>query len=458
LRQVLDSIPVRVFWKDRAGRYLGANRLCATDLGFESPEEMVGQLDESFSLREEADRYHADDLAVMSSGRPRLNFEEPQTRPGGEKRWLLTSKIPMREVGGEVVGVLGIYEDVTERKQMLLELNEQEAKLTLALESAAMGIWEWHIDTNRVIWSDQVAVIFGINLADFQGTLEDYQQRIHPDDVAEMELKIREILEHPGIQYHVEHRVVRPDGSLRWIEARGNLFRDEAGEPRRMTGMLWDVTRRKATEGNLLRIAQGVGGLSGETLIQSVLATLGEVTQADFALLGRLQPDRSIEIVAAHADGRPTESHRHQISEALRAHVLENEICVIPSGVQQRFPEDPLLNELQAEACAAASLPDSNGRPVGLLVAVFRRPLAHADEVQSVVGILAAAAAADMERSAASDALKRANLELEERVRERTDELQRLVNLMAGREIRMAELKAEIRKLRMPNESEGEPV
>jgi glycine cleavage system regulatory protein len=83
-----------------------------------------------------------------------------------------------------------------------------------------------------------------------------------------------------------------------------------------------------------------------------------------------------------------------------------------------------------------------------LLVAMFKAPLTRPAEVESVLNILASAAIADFERAAAHDQLQKANADLEERVRDRTNELQQLVNLMAGREVRMAELKSELRELK----------
>ncbi len=150
-------------------------------------------------------------------------------------------------------------------------------------------------------------------------------------------------------------------------------------------------------------------------------------------------------------NGKPADNMRYDLAGTPCAKVMGREVCVIPENVQQLFPKDQLLVDMGVVAYAGAPLADKLGRTVGLLVALFRRPIARVDEVQSIVSIFAAAAAADLERTAAEAALVNANAELEERVRSRTDELQRLVNLMAGREIRMAELKAEMRTLK------GEP-
>jgi diguanylate cyclase (GGDEF)-like protein/PAS domain S-box-containing protein len=117
LRLVLETAPVRIFWKDTESRYMGCNQAFARDAGFSKPEDMVGKHDSELGWREQAARYRDDDLQVMQSQAPRLNFEEPQTRPDGQQFWLRTSKVPLLGPHGEKVGLLGIYDDITEYKR-----------------------------------------------------------------------------------------------------------------------------------------------------------------------------------------------------------------------------------------------------------------------------------------------------------------------------------------------------
>jgi PAS domain S-box-containing protein len=117
LQLVIESTPVRVFWKSRDLRYLGCNTLFARDAGFSQPEQLLGLDDFAMGWRDQAELYRADDLQVMDSGLPKMNIVEPQTTPAGVKIWLNTSKVPLQMPSGEVLGVLGVYEDITERKQ-----------------------------------------------------------------------------------------------------------------------------------------------------------------------------------------------------------------------------------------------------------------------------------------------------------------------------------------------------
>jgi PAS domain S-box-containing protein len=130
LQLVLDTIPVRVFWKDTASRFIGCNQLFARDAGLASADDIIGRDDFDMPWKEQADLYRSDDAQVMRSGRAKQNYEEQQTHADGSVIWLRTSKIPLRDDDHVVFGVLGTYEDITERK----EAEERQRRLTMELD------------------------------------------------------------------------------------------------------------------------------------------------------------------------------------------------------------------------------------------------------------------------------------------------------------------------------------
>ena len=132
LKLVLDNLPLAIFWKDRHGRYLGCNQLLLRDAGLNSVADIVGKTDFDLPWQEEAPRYRADDFAVMASGQPKLDIEEPITKAGNVYRWLRTTKMPLYNPAGEIIGMLGTYEDITERKQMEAQLRQSHENLALA--------------------------------------------------------------------------------------------------------------------------------------------------------------------------------------------------------------------------------------------------------------------------------------------------------------------------------------
>ena len=140
LQSVLDTIPARVFWKDRESVYLGCNLLFARDAGLEAPRQIVGRTDHELGWAEQAQLYRADDRAVMETDTPKVGYEEPQTTPEGERIWLRTSKIPLRDADGGIIGVLGTYEDITESKRAEEEQRRLEAQIQHAQKLESLGI------------------------------------------------------------------------------------------------------------------------------------------------------------------------------------------------------------------------------------------------------------------------------------------------------------------------------
>jgi diguanylate cyclase (GGDEF)-like protein/PAS domain S-box-containing protein len=116
LQTILNTIPQRVFWKDRNCTYVGCNRAFATDAGLNNPAEIIGKSDFELAWSGTADRYSAEDKRIMEQGSTKLNFDEPQSRTDGSLLWLRTSKLPLWDREGKVIGVIGTYEDITERK------------------------------------------------------------------------------------------------------------------------------------------------------------------------------------------------------------------------------------------------------------------------------------------------------------------------------------------------------
>lgn len=117
LQRIINLLPVRVFWKDRQLCYMGCNDLFAHDAGQRDSQEMIGKDDFDMTWKDQADLYRSDDFDVMNSGKEKLNIEEPQTTPDGETIYLSTSKVPLIDDDGQVLGILGMYDDITVRKK-----------------------------------------------------------------------------------------------------------------------------------------------------------------------------------------------------------------------------------------------------------------------------------------------------------------------------------------------------
>ncbi len=126
LRTLIDTLPDFVYAKDTESRFLMANRPVALAVGASSPHELTGKTDFDFYPREMAEGYAADEREVVRTGGAMLNREEPGRKMDGSPAWILTSKAPFRDASGEIVGIVGVGRDITERKRIEQEL--QKAK------------------------------------------------------------------------------------------------------------------------------------------------------------------------------------------------------------------------------------------------------------------------------------------------------------------------------------------
>ena len=139
IEEIINAIPVRVFWKDRNLIYLGCNSIFARDAGFTDPKDVIGKDDYQMGWREQAELYRADDRQVIESGCSKLLIEEPQTTSEGNTITLLTSKVPLRNSKGEIGGVIGTYYDITDRKRAEDAKAKLEGQLQQAMKMEAVG-------------------------------------------------------------------------------------------------------------------------------------------------------------------------------------------------------------------------------------------------------------------------------------------------------------------------------
>ncbi len=247
LRLVLDTIPQRVFWKDRNSVYIGCNESFAQDCGYKDPDEFAGKTDFDTSSRSEAESYQASDREIMENNRPKLNYEELQVRNDGTQAWLRTSKVPLHDKDGNVIGVLGTYEDITERKQAEKALIESETKYRDLIESMPDGYYRCAPKGKYIEANPAFAKMLGYTLEELLQLDISRQLCFEPSEWKALQ---------KGSQFSSQtdtYRLRRKDGSEIWLEDHARCVQDDNGNILYHEGICRDITERKRAEESLER-------------------------------------------------------------------------------------------------------------------------------------------------------------------------------------------------------------
>ncbi len=280
-RTLLKNIPQKIFYKDLNSAYVLCNDSFAEDLKIK-PEEIKGKTDYDFFPRDMAEKYRADDRRILESG----NAEEIEEEylKDGQNTAVHTFKAPLKDEEGNTVGIFGIFWDVTDRKRAEEALKRSEERYALAQQAANIGSWDWNILTGKLRWSEQIEPMFGFGRGEFGATYEAFLGCVHPDDRQHVVGSVNACVEQ-GRDYAIEHRIVWPDGTVRWVSEKGGVIRDEAGNATRMLGVVQDITERKAAEQRLLlgsSILEIINQkVKGRDIIRRILELLKEYTHLD---------------------------------------------------------------------------------------------------------------------------------------------------------------------------------
>jgi diguanylate cyclase (GGDEF)-like protein/PAS domain S-box-containing protein len=260
LKALITTIPDLVWLKDVNGVFLNCNSRVESLFGAKV-EDILGKTDYDFFDKELADFFRLHDKAAMESSSPLIN-EEQITFIDGHTELIETTKTAMFDQGGNIIGVLGVGHNITERKQDELaleekiklktsELKESQAHLTFAIEGVGDGIWDWDLDTNQVKYSKGWKGMLGYAENEVKDDFSEWQRLVHPDDIDGALSRVDEFLKNKTKKYESEFRMQHKDGRYINILARAFATEGRTGKIIRLLGTHSDITKRKLTEEKL---------------------------------------------------------------------------------------------------------------------------------------------------------------------------------------------------------------
>ena len=285
-----------------------------------------------------------------------------------------------RNAAGTATRLVGTIQDISERKQVERDRNETQVRLQLAVQAANIGLWDWDLASGEVYFSTEWKQQLGLADHEINGTIADWESRLHPDDHEAATSVVSHCVEHRDPGLVIEFRLRHHDGSYRWIHSEGALILDRLGAPARLVGCNTDVTDRKKSERSneiiqhLHRYARShsLGELLTETLDQ-----MGELLESPAGFYHFVGSDE--ETIELQAWSTATVAHLCHAADQ-GAHYPIEEAGVWADCVRAR--------------CAVvhndyASLPTAKGLPEGhaLITRELVVPIFRGDRIMAIIGI-----------------------------------------------------------------------
>lgn len=237
LHLVFDTLPQRIFWKDRNSKYLGCNQLFAEDAGLKSPAEIVGKTDFDLTWKQSAHLYRADDRVILAGGTPKINHEESQIRENKAMITLRSSKLPLKDKNGNIIGLFGCYEDISDISHQKQQIENTKYFLEQAINSIKQPIFIKNTQHQWVLLNNAYCEFLGYPKAEMIGKSE--RDFFSPQD-ADIYWAKDELVMLSGISETEEEPYTNREGDEQIIVTQKSCFQDLDGNTF-LLGMIIDI-------------------------------------------------------------------------------------------------------------------------------------------------------------------------------------------------------------------------
>jgi PAS domain S-box-containing protein len=259
LQALLDNVPDRIYFKDLQSHFLKLNRALVKRLGVADAEQVVGKSDFDFQLPERAKEFYADEQRIMQTGDALINKTEKQVLPSGETAWTSTTKVPMRDPEGKIIGLVGINRDITQQKQAeeaLCRANEALARTSTLLQAMLDNFpdWIYFKDTQSRILKMGRTLAASMGIADPEAAVgkTDFDFR-QPDQAREFYEDEQKMFQTGEPLINKTEKQVLANGETGWTSTTKVPMRDPEGKIIGLVGINRDITQQKRAEEALRR-------------------------------------------------------------------------------------------------------------------------------------------------------------------------------------------------------------
>jgi PAS domain S-box-containing protein len=280
-RILAEISPVGIFRSDASGQTIYANDRACQLVGV-SLKDVLGLQWSSYIHPEDRERVFQVWQDAVTHQRP-WQGEYRLVHPSGKVTWVLSQADIEQEDTGSVIGYVGTLTDISDRKLAEEQLRKSEAALVRAQRVAHVGSWELDVATKKLTWSEELFYIFGFDPNTSEPSYGEYFQYIHPDDRPLLEQYFDRAIT-DGTPYETDLRILRTDGSIRYLEARGEAVRDQQGRVVRLFGTALDISDRKLAEDALRRYERIVSATTDSMCLLDCNYTYQLVNQAYLTL------------------------------------------------------------------------------------------------------------------------------------------------------------------------------
>ena len=342
-------------------------------------------------------------------------------------------------------------------------------QLRLALEAGEMGTWEWRVAEGRVIWSEALERMHGLEPGSFGGTFDDYKRDVHPEDLQGVFDAVTRTM--AGEEHRLRYRIIRPDGTVRWLEARGTLFRDENGLPQSLVGICTDITDRRHAAASIQLLAEAGSAFHASLDYDATIAAVTQLALpalADYCIFDVVEGSTVRRVAAAHADLQ-AQGMMHELQQfapdlqrpGLVANAIRTgEALLVPdwSAVESSWSpasdqHQSVVQRLHPRSLIVVPLRSSAGDVLGALTLVLSVQERHYDGADlELARALGARAASAMENARLYRAVTEAGRQLQLQAHALETQTQQMQDQAAAMETQQVEMEQQAEELQAVNE------